>query len=948
MHEPQSATPRPRLRRAYALSLSLALLSACGSSGSDSPGGDGGGGGGPGNTELTTLSGLVLDPTGTGLANVTVSADGAVALSNAQGQYVLNSTGNFPIEDLHVVLDGSTAGLPGQYPEVGIDVDLPTGQASATVPQVITLPDLLNPESSNQTVMTAADGSTDVPVLVTGTEADMVLSGPIGTIITVNGSTSAQAVELNMTPVDPGQVPMLLPDNLLGGGFVTIQPGESTFDPPGAAAGLDAMLPNDQDLPVGSSVDIWSFDHDEGAWVNRSDQTGQQGTVVDLGGGQTAVQATGVITEGGWHTSTQDVDPDCATTFTLRAVDTSTGAGVPGVIVQITSTGQVGITGADGRVSIPLVWAYDVGLLASEGVCLTTDLSYFLFFPIEAGFKTSGILTIPAASVVAGGVTDAGDYDCDVPTVGTLSGIVLGTGATTDEPVRISNASGSVTSVVPAPGGTFFVSDLEAGDYTATFDCVGDEPLVQVSFSIEIGQVTSVVLQCVTGTGGGDVTVVATQDGDLGNGLPGIPLAGATVTLQGTDSGSAGGLVMITDIQGRATFTDVSGPFNVTVQDDMIFGDSEARIGHSLIGVSPINDSIGVVVQSPELLFFVPVGFGFLTGDVLNPPNLGANEALYLQVVGTSASGEDFRLTYDLADGSTLSGAVPANLPLDYALIVADVSSGSPVPVRTAFFFDQGSVPIGQAGTPTLDWGAASKLDWDLPVSVTLDNLDADISLADVTTRLSFRSVAEEVVFQIDLNNTANTMFSANLPDVTASSLAGIQVSIDVLANPNAFFFESEDSCSLDLDSNENALTLAFPNDSTWIQPTTLASFTIAEFQNLLVTWMLDAPAGPDGFGMEHVQLFSGVEQGNDPMLTWWAISSRAGTTGFQLPPRALPMTEAGQSVFGNAATARFDAQGFDFDTLHNEAAATNLEQLYDASNRRCQAGDFVIFSVVQ
>ena len=931
------------------VAIALALLAACGGGGTSTNSPDGSAGdddGGRGDVGLSTLSGLVLAPSGMPLANVTVRADGELALSNSSGQYVLTSTGNFPTENLHIIFDGSTAGLPGQYPEVGIDVNLPQNQASTTVPQVITLPDLFDPSSSNQTVTTGADGSTDTGIQVIGTEADMVLAGAAGTIISVGGEAGAEVVDINMTSVDPGQVPMLLPENLLGGGFVTIQPGNSTFAQPGTGLGLDALLPNDQNLPVGSAMDIWSFDHDESAWVNRSAETGQQGVVIDLGGGQSAVQANGVITEGGWHSAVQDVDPDCATTFTVRAVDSSTGLGVPGVVVQITTTGQVAVTDNDGRVTIPMVWAYDVGLLANEGLCVTTDLSYFLFFPIEAGFKTSGELTIPAAEVVAGGITDAGDFECDVPSVGTLSGIVLGVGATANEPVRVTSANGPVANVVPSPGGTFFVTDLEAGDYVASFECVGDEGQIEVPFTIQIGQVTSIVLQCVTGTGNGDVTVVVTRDGDIGNGIAGIPLPGATITLQGTDSGSLLGLVMIADAQGRATFQDVSGPFNVTAQDDALFLESEARLGHSLIGVSPVDGTIGVVIDRPDVFFFFPDGITFVTGQVLNPPSLGPDEGLFVQTLGTDIDGQPFRTMEPIEDGVNFTSIIPVDTPMEFALVVANTSTSIPVPIRSRFFFDEGSFPAVFNNSTTLDWGAANPVEWDQTVTVTLANLDEDTDLDELEASMSFRSVAEQAVFRIALTSISGTEFIVNLPDVNDSALADLDLSLTVGADPIQFFFETEQVCSVDLESNQASRTLTFPSDVTWIQPTLLDSFTLTEFQNLLVTWAPGDPAGPDGFGMELVRFFSSVDQAGDPLLTFWTISSVAGTTGFPLPPRALPMVSSGQSVFGSALTSRFDAQGFDFNSLHNQAAGTNLEELYDSSDQRCQAGELIIFTV--
>ena len=47
--------------------------------------------------------------------------------------------------------------------------------------------------------------------------------------------------------------------------YVTIQPAAAEFDTgaAGDATGLSVVLPNDRGLPVGTAVDIWSFDHDQ-------------------------------------------------------------------------------------------------------------------------------------------------------------------------------------------------------------------------------------------------------------------------------------------------------------------------------------------------------------------------------------------------------------------------------------------------------------------------------------------------------------------------------------------------------------------------------------------------------------------------------------------------------------------------------------------------------------
>ena len=918
-----------------------------------------GGGGGdssettPPGSSLQTLTGLVLRPSGLGLEGVTVSAGTASALSNADGEYILTTAGMFSrtAQDIH--FDGSSAGFPGQFPELHIVLDLPGEGSSVTVPQVITLPDLMNPMSSNQTVETDANGATASEVSVTGLSPDIVLSGPAGTVITVDGAPASQVLELNMTPVDPSQVPMLLPDDLVGGGFVTIQPGNGRFDPPGPAEGLDVLLPNDQNLPVGATMDIWSFDHDDGAWVNRSAETGNQGTVVAVAGGGTAVQAGGVITEGGWHAGVIDADPDCATTFTVRVVDTSSGVGIPGAIVVLFS-GQTATTDADGRVSIPLVPAYDLGLLNGPlNLCEAIDLSYFIYLPASAGFKFSGLLVVPAASVVPGGVTDAGEYDCEVPNEGNLSGLVIGTGVSMTEPVRIRDDQGPVTQVVPGPGGSFFVMDMEPGDYIASYDFIDPDPPVEVSFAIVANQTTSITLQSENGTGSEDITVFVYSDGAVGDGLPGVPLEGATVTLQGTDAGSIGGLSLLTGSDGRVSFSDVSGPFNVTAQKEISLEEDSFLRSASVIGVEPLDGTIGVQIENNDLanLLFLQQGLVFWQGEINNMPTLGSGERLFLHASSlNSGGGRTLLPPSEVGPSGAFTTLVGIDSEID-ALITRQSASGDVI--ESAFDFD-----IGVAATTSgffqadVDWPSGATIPWGQPVSVTTSNVNPNSN--EFLAQLLVTSAPERAQFAIELSAGSTAPATVMFPDVAQLVASGISVEAQGLVDPNSSlsFGVPGQGCREELTATPAALTFDFLTGSTPLQPTgVFTQVTQLEFEDYLFLWDLQNTGATADSGFEKIHLFSSAPSSSGsatPILSFWELTTRGASSGLQLPRRALPATTPGATVVVTFQTQRFEGTTLDFNGYHNGAIGVNAESVLAAAARSKTASSLSLMTITQ
>ncbi len=920
------------LLSALALGLTLGLGACSSSNNNDS------GGGGTAPPSLNSLSGTVRASATEGgtaggpLAGVTIRAGNASSVTNANGQFILTSLGVLATGSLVVELDGTTAGVAGQFPLLDIVIDLSAGATEAFLPQVITLPDLTNAASSTQAVMTDMSGAVTAPISVTGTEADMILEGDTGTIITVGGMATAQMVNLNMSPVPAAQVPMPLPGQRIGSGFVTIQPGNATFDPPpaGGTAGLDVVLPNDMGLPVGAMVDILSFDHDAGAWVNRSLETGNQGVVIDLGGGETAIDADGVITEGGWHTGSIDVDPDCATTVTGRVVDAK-GAPIANASIAL-FTGQFASTGADGRFSIPLVPAYDIAALAGDpSMCIGVDLCYEAVLSPNNGSLTSGKLVFGAGGVMTGGTTDLGDISFTLPTTGNLAGIVNGTVSPT-EPVMIAGPTN--TSVVPQSNGGFFVTGLEQGAYTASYLFTGRTNPTVVPFTITAGQTTTITIQAPMGGGEGDITVNVFLGDDDSPGGAFKPLPGAAVTLRGTDSASMNGLVGTTDASGAVTFMNVDGPFDATAQIDLLVaGVQTIRFAGSVLNIDPVGSNIGVPIffsDAPQ-----SVTDATLMGNLANAPMLMGNEMLMIRMLDDEFG--FFEAPIDAQGDYTLN--VPSDVMLDAIIYHADsVAQGSVQPIATLDMLGLGPVASGQTLTQDFDWNGGRRVDWDQSVMFDIAGADAAATNAEVTVGISMGNL----FFDFDVYDGAIGPFTANLPDATDANLSGYDLVVE--ADVNNLTNSVDQSCNAVLATTPATYTFDLLTRPTLIAPFDGAMYTVSEISNLDAIWSLGA-AGTLTQGVEIFRI-AGFSKTKGGITFVWQMFLPVGSTTFRMPPTVLPMFEAGQFDNANISKTRFDGFTFDFDTFFNENVDANLEAIEAALNAACEAGNSVNFMV--
>ena len=245
----------------------------------------------PGDPANTTLTGLVLDNSNLPIQGVTVRAvlsnlltsNSSVISSlpsvqtNAQGQFTVASA---PVGFVKLLIDGSTATRTGvTFPTLDYDIVTVSGQ-NATVGLPIYLPAL----SNNTLCVTATTGGGTL----TMPEAPgfSLTFGP-GQVTFPGGSktgcVSATLVHPDKMPMVPGfgQQPRFL---------VTIQPAGALFNPPAAIS-----MPNVDGLPAHAVTEMYSFDHDIGAFVAI-------GTGI-VTGDQLAVQSNpGVgVLKAGWH-----------------------------------------------------------------------------------------------------------------------------------------------------------------------------------------------------------------------------------------------------------------------------------------------------------------------------------------------------------------------------------------------------------------------------------------------------------------------------------------------------------------------------------------------------------------------------------------------------------------------------------------------------------------------
>ncbi len=894
------------LRTPLAIFLALGLI-ACSDSDDDPA---------PGTASLQTLSGKINGPGGAGLQGATIRFEGSETTTDANGVFFLPDVGMVPVGTRFVEIDGTTATSAGSYPDLEVQVEVGLGDTDLTLPQTVTLPNLMSAASVMQMVAVDSSGETTEDIDVNnGVDGDIQLMGATGTVILIGNDPAVGAVDMNVTPVPNDEVPMPLPDGLLGSGFVTIQPGAARFSQPGGG-GLDVRLPNALGLPLGTEVDIWSFDHDVGAWVNRSLETGNQGIVVATPGG-TAVDASGVITEGGWHAPVVAVDPDCATTLTGRIVS-AVDSGLGNVSV-FTNLGQFTTTAADGTFSIPSVPAYDL----STTECTPISIDVDAVAPPVLGSSAASTVTVAAIDIVSGGTTALGDITITIPTTGCISGLVIGTSDASLADITVTGPT-NIT-LTPNPNGTFFACELDPGSYTASYPFPGDLEATEVSFDVVANEVTTVALQAATGTGSETITVTVVRRGG-GIYADHTPVDGAMVLLRGTDSGSSNGLLQMTDSNGETVFSNVSGPFDVTAVKDFAsagqFPGSIFRQASSLIDVDPPVDQIGVLLNlggqdGPP----TPTADATLSGTLTNVP---LDCVVDIRVTNREFV-DDEPTFFAAANGVTTNYSIPVPsgqvLDIYYGLICTTSPSGTGTVLGVA--------PIDTGLTGTVDIDLATGLaTFDQSVTVQLSGVESP-SEAFYSIGLLQIDATEQFVNSLflDEDSALELPASLELPDFAVAPSNMFDNALEVDTSYLDGNTERSQNAQTRVDVASPTFTFVLPASSSLVSPAAPVIVDSASVSG--TTFVFTAQGGANGVNLLSLRgpnFGKGDAEGGFTFIDW-TIWAAPGVTSITLPPTPSAILSPGNY------TAEFEAVRFDgilasFNAVFTDQVGENINDL--------------------
>lgn len=874
-----------------------------------------------------TLSGRVRGPDGAGLPGVEITAaDTLMAVTDDDGSFLVFDP---PMGLVTVILDGSTSTATGSFPE--LDVVVAVAAAGDTVMMALALPDLDDPDTAEDEVAVDGSGAATAPIAATGAAADVQLSGPIGTLITIHGEPASGTVDVLVTPVDPSNVPMALePESgaVDAASYVTIQPGAAAFDTGagGDATGLDVVLPNDRGLPVGTAVDIWSFDHDAGAWVNRSDETGQQGLVVQVGP-DTQIQASGVILEGGWHTPVVPVNADCATTVTGRVVD---DFGQPvGDATIATSLGQFTMTAANGTFSVGSVPAYDPGALPACALPLS-ELELDVLTSVADG-AVSFSTVIANVDLVQGGTTDVGDLVVTIPNTGALAGQLVDKGEALMDTVAVTGeASFDVDSNA---NGSFFTAGLAEGEYTASYTFLGDATATTVDFSIGANETTTINVQRTAGVGSAEVDVlVLVREDAIGEEYE--PLEGAQVRLVGTDETSAAGILGTTGADGRVTFEDVDGPFTATALADVIVGGEVARM---VIGVVDVTPAEGLIV--------IPIDFdgddevtadATLSGTVSNMP--GGQGSVTIRA--SSSDGRFSTTTFaDEGTGAYTMG-IPAGADLRVLMIREDGGVANAFMVRE----DVGPAGVGQTLTEDFDANSSQLVVFDREVDLTYENtLGVDAQQTILELILWYGEDDDDAAGLFFFANEDGGPATVMLPDVDDPNLGGRRLSL-LFEQSSAAGPDDGIACDVFLDDDPEAITFSMPDVPGITNPSQDDVLTVSELEDLTIA-ITPGHAG-DWQGWLNVALESDGDTGIDGIdVVLVVLLLRPGTTSVTLPPTTAPLFSAGAPYLVCAEEQSYTGVEIDFDAFFGVADLLgSVNAIENASDGFCESFGIVEF----
>ncbi len=871
-------------------------------------------------TSKSTFTGIIRQSSGNSLPGATITLEGTTqtAITDANGIFTLPDTlpGNYVVD-----IDGTTAtGDAGTaFGILKISATVGT-EAITSLNQVITLPNLNNA----LTAMVSVDAiSGNIAGGISAANGTILLdSDGLDVTMQIDGTDVQGSVDVSATPVPLSELPMALPASAgaNAGSFVTIQPPTATFDP-----ALDLTIPNDQGLAPGTLVDIYSFDHDLNDWVNRSAESGNQGVVSADG---ILIEAKNVISKGGWNGPLVISDYiETVTGFVMNG-----NVPLQGVLV-FTSSGQQGITAADGSFSMQVPVS---GI--SINVSITATSSAF------NGAVATTTASLPTADDESS--LDFGVIDLAIPATGILSGVALQNGLSSTQPVTI--IGDTINEILtPDANGAFTLSALPAGAYTASTTFSGDTQATTTSFNIVTGLVTVITLQNAAGNGGGNAISVrvslALVDNIFANSVPANDSdRQVTVTLsQGNTA-----ITQTTDINGLATFNNITGMVTVTGQIDIPSIQGTIRLATTLHDITPVNGQTGLPIFQFQLglTTALPAQGTAITGTISNIPPVPAGFELivFAKEQNTYDCCDDFNNPSVIIPASSIDNGT-ASYTLDFTNGIGLIAGNYTVmAVIRQVNFETGitlydSAAVRPTRISTTDGATSSNANLNFAditmkyefttKSITVNNLPplpsgTDLDFAEIDNTVVLAS-GEELSFETFATAAGSAAVSfPSSASFISTSPGGMRVSYNstnfIVSRDSTSSIVSQGQTASLAASSATALTFNLINIPVISSPTDGQELSLAAANNMTATW---SDPGSIDLVLAVISSSSSAPAAGG-INTLWIHYLPGSSTDLTIPSvsaNTLPMFAAGTQSFLQVETIRFNGtpdfnQLFDFD----------------------------------
>ena len=241
----------------------------------------------PGDPGQTSITGVVLDNQDNPLPGVTVYVDGTTrqAVTDAEGLFRID---NVPVGPVHLIADGSTTTVPGEWPSLSYNLVTVAGVENPLSSPIY----LVELDVDRAVYVGLEDKEITIPEV-----PGFKLKVKAGSVTFPNGKKEGY---LSVTPVNANKVPMPPPNGMQPQFIVTIQPHGARFDPP-----AELTLPNVDGHKPGAEVEMYSYDHDLEEFVTIG-----LGTVSRDGSVIVSNEGVGVI-KAGWHCGSQPGGSGC-------------------------------------------------------------------------------------------------------------------------------------------------------------------------------------------------------------------------------------------------------------------------------------------------------------------------------------------------------------------------------------------------------------------------------------------------------------------------------------------------------------------------------------------------------------------------------------------------------------------------------------------------------------